>query len=694
MSVSFQEYSAFWILICIILAFGYSFLLYKSESKLAKKIKNWLFAFRFTVVFIITLFLFSPLITRNQFAYEKPIVLVAQDNSQSILKNYQESFYKTDYLKDRSAFIQKLSSKFDVKDLSFGGTLYQDKPIDYSDYKSDLSLVFKESLNAYKNRNLAAIVLASDGIHNYGTDPETYIKNISVPVYTVLQGDSVIEKDLQVKSILNNELVFLKNDFIVEIKINAFDLPKQTGNFKIIHKGKVLWKEIKQIESNKQQFILQAILNADEPGLQKYTFQADILPGESNVKNNKMDFYIDVIQNKQQIALIAAAPHPDLAAIKQSLENNENYKVDLFIADDFNITEISKYQLVILHQIPSSFASMNSLFSTIDSKGIPTWIILGNQNYLDLFNRLPYGLKILNSRANSNEVFATLSNEFQGFNLSEGWSSFLNELPPLIAPFGNYRPSNSLQPLFKQKIGNTETDQALLAFGVNGSAKYSILAAEGIWKWRIQNMKLKGNTILIDELCSKIVQYLSAKDDKRRFKVNIPSRKFDFGEKIFLNAELYNSSYELVNSPDVKLILRDGNKNKYDFVFSKKEKTYELNLGILASGEYDYFAETKLGNEKFEASGSFSVLNNNLEELNTTADFNALRVLSKLSGGKAFKANDYDKIADELLNSNEYKTLAFEEKKTDELINLKWIFVLLLVLLSAEWFIRKFNGLY
>ena len=37
--------------------------------------------------------------------------------------------------------------------------------------------------------------------------------------------------------------------------------------------------------------------------------------------------------------------------------------------------------------------------------------------------------------------------------------------------------------------------------------------------------------------------------------------------------------------------------------------------------------------------------------------------------------------------------LALEDKHYDELVNLKWLFVLIVLLLSTEWFLRKREGL-
>ncbi len=694
MNIGFQDFSIVWILFCAALAIGYAALLYRTETKFPSSIKKILSVFRVLFVFLIALFLFSPLITRNKLNYEKPIVLVAQDNSSSILLNKNKDFYQKEYLENRKEFIDKLSAKFEVKDLSLGATLEDSKTIEYTETKSNLSLLFQEMLNAYKNRNLAAVVLASDGLHNAGAEPESYIRQVQSPVYTVLMGDSTPQRDLRIINLIHNDIVYLKNDFLLEMKLNAFDLKNNNTQLSIEHKGKVVWTAKQTITTNNQQLNLQAILNAYEAGMQKYTLKASVLPGEKNTKNNTRDFYIDVIENKQQIALIAAAAHPDISAIKNSISTNENYNVDLFIADEFNISQLNKYQLLILHQVPSSIASMSNLFASIEKQNIPCWIILGNQSYLDLYNRLPFGLKILNSKANSNEVLAVKQGDFQGFVLSNEWADLLKELPPLTAPFGNYKSSNAMQSLFVQRIGSVISEQPLLSFGNDGQRKYAILSAEGLWKWRIQNMRTYGNTELFDELNSKIVQYLSSKDDKRKFRVTMPSYKIEQGEKVYFKAELYNDSYELVNTSELKMSLRNEQNKNFDYVFSRTEKAYELELSELPAGEYSYQAECVFANNKYNAKGRFSIMQNNLEELNTTANFDALRMYSKLSGGNTFGANEYDKLAEELLNTDRYKTISYEEKKTDELINLKWIFFLLLALITAEWLLRKYHGSY
>ena len=49
-------------------------------------------------------------------------------------------------------------------------------------------------------------------------------------------------------------------------------------------------------------------------------------------------------------------------------------------------------------------------------------------------------------------------------------------------------------------------------------------------------------------------------------------------------------------------------------------------------------------------------------------------------------------ITDELDKNEQIKTISYEDRKYEELINFKWLFALILLLLSVEWFLRKRNG--
>ena len=57
-----------------------------------------------------------------------------------------------------------------------------------------------------------------------------------------------------------------------------------------------------------------------------------------------------------------------------------------------------------------------------------------------------------------------------------------------------------------------------------------------------------------------------------------------------------------------------------------------------------------------------------------------------------FSATNFDKLGEAIALRDDVKPISYTEKQLDDLLNLKWIFFLLLALFSVEWFIRKRNG--
>ena len=55
---------------------------------------------------------------------------------------------------------------------------------------------------------------------------------------------------------------------------------------------------------------------------------------------------------------------------------------------------------------------------------------------------------------------------------------------------------------------------------------------------------------------------------------------------------------------------------------------------------------------------------------------------------------DLDKLAELIKKQGTVKPVMYEQKDYRDLINQKWVFFLILFLITAEWFIRKRNGAY
>ena len=78
--------------------------------------------------------------------------------------------------------------------------------------------------------------------------------------------------------------------------------------------------------------------------------------------------------------------------------------------------------------------------------------------------------------------------------------------------------------------------------------------------------------------------------------------------------------------------------------------------------------------------------------MQTTANHQLLYNLAAQSGGKMVMPNQISSLKDIIPKNEKVKTISYEENSYENIINLKWIFVILILLLSLEWFLRKRNG--
>lgn len=290
------------------------------------------------------------------------------------------------------------------------------------------------------------------------------------------------------------------------------------------------------------------------------------------------------------------------------------------------------------------------------------------------------------------EVFAQPTPDFTAFTLSDSSRRKISALPPLLAPFGSYSSPAAGSMLLKQRIGSVETGYPLLAFDDEDSRRIGVLTGEGLWRWQLAEFQTYGNHHALEELFSQGVQYLTANANRQRFTVYPAKNVFDEDENIILNAELYNDALELVNTPDVRINLKSNTGKNYGFLFSRSGKSYQLDAGALPTGEYTYSASTQNGSKQFNTNGQLSVRALNLESRQSAANHQLLRNIAKQSGGEMLLPGQINRLAGLIRKNENIKTVVYEDKRYSDLVDVKWIFALVLGLLSLEWFFRKREG--
>jgi len=667
-----------------------------------------LFAFRAVIVSLLALLIVSPLVRTTTYQPQKPVVLIAQDNSESIKlfgappKSSPEGrasekkvspiggdLEGANWASALAALKKQLGNDYEVHEFHFDKDLKDGLSTTYAGGQTDIATALHQLNDRFVNRNIGALVLATDGLYNQGADPQYEARNIKTNIYTIALGDTIPRRDLLISNINYNKTAFLGNDFEVELLAEAYQSAGENMRLTVTEDGRQVLTQNIPVTSAAFKKVIPVKLNADKKGIRKFTFSLVPVKNELSIQNNTETIYIDVLDARQKVLLLYDGPHPDISVIKQAIESNKNFEVKTSLVSDIATLKPADYSMAIFYQL--SAGSYTKLQSLLPGK-TPVWHITGTQTYLPAFNNAQNIVKINANNQEVQETFAQPVTTFSAFTLTDSTQRKLSNLPPLVAVFGSYTQAGNAAVLLKQKIGNVATNYPLLAFNEDAGRKSAVLAGEGLWRWQLAEYREFGNHHALEELLSQTVQYLTANANRQRFRVYTSKNVFDEGENVLLNAELYNDALELINTPDVKINLKSQSGKNYSYLFTRSGQGYQLNAGILPVGEYTYTAVTSNGKQTFTANGQLTVKQLDLETRQSTANHQLLRTIATQSGGRMLMPNEVDKLAALIRKNENIKTIVYEDKRYSDLIDIKWLFVLILLLLSAEWFLRKREG--
>jgi hypothetical protein len=689
------SYPWWFLVFCILAGAAYAFGLYyrsKKNKGVNTTLTKVLAVVRFVTVSIICFLLLSPLVKNVFRKVEKPIIVIARDNSMSVPLNSDSNYYLNIFPKQMDEFASGLGEDYEVVVYNFGAELKSQDPLNYTEKITNISASMDDIKLRYMNRNLGAIVLASDGLYNQGMNPVYDAASLKAPVYTIALGDTTIKKDALVKEVAYNKVVFLGNQFPIDISVIANKLQGQNTTLSVTHNGKNVFSKNINISGAKFSAFNSCTLTADAPGTQRYRISISKVEGEATVLNNYYDIFIDVIDSRQKILILTEFPHPDIAAWQQAINQNKNYQSEIGIVPGFN-KNLKDYSLVIVHQLPTSSNNASTYIQQITTQQIPVIYTLGNSTNVQNFNAINTGFKVVGNRNNTDDVQGSINPNFTLFGLSENVNKYFGKLPPLSGPYGSsFEISPTTEILAFRKIGNVSTTYPLICFTNINKHKIGVIAGEGIWKWRNYDYEAHKNHEIFYEVMNKIIQYVAVKEDKSFFRIN-SAQQFYENEPIVLFGELYNESYELINEPDVKLDIYSEANTKYSYTFSKSGKSYRLGAGILPVGEYRYDGTVQYKGKTLKKSGKFIVKPIQLEALNTSANHDMLNKLSITTDGKMYYPQQLNELKKELTTSKNITSVAYKQKQLRDLIYYKWLFFLLLFMLGFEWFVRKREGL-
>jgi len=539
--------------------------------------------------------------------------------------------------------------------------------------------------------NLGAVIIATDGVFNKGSNP-VYAKNLEFPVYSLALGDTISQKDLILKNLMHNKLAFLGNRFPLRVYIAAEKCPETKALLSIFREGKLIYEKEFDLPLQSDIKMLDIELPADKLGVQQYDLKLEYLDDEISYDNNTASFVINVIDNRNKVLVLGEGPHPDIGAINFALKDNPDFEVRLEYIDSYT-GSISDYNIIVLHQLPSNINNAAAILADIEKNKLPVLFILGSKSSLAAINNLDRGLSINSKSINTDDAEPYFNSEFVAFGTGFDEKTFFEEMSPLKVVFGDYKVLADSKIFLYQKINGVKTDKPLILFSEQNGIKTGFVTGEGIWRWRIDDFKSNSGHENFKALINRILQYMIVK--KMQDKLMVESKQvFSENENVVFTAEFYNEAFEFVSELDVEMILTDSEGKEYTYMFGNSGEAYKLDLGRMKAGTYDYLVKTEFDGKLYTDIGKIIIKEINVEALNTTANHIVLTQLAELTGGNVFYPDEMSKIPDAIVNNDKIASIAYEREKLYTITDLFYLFFVILAFAATEWILRKFWGGY
>ncbi|WP_339627141.1 VWA domain-containing protein [uncultured Maribacter sp.] len=673
-----ETITVLYIVLAAIVALGIVVLQYVYKQKAKSNVYLLLAFLRFIGIFGLLILLINPQFSKKSYSLEKPNLVILVDNSSSISENKDEIKDLISKLKSSD----EISNRFKISDYRFGSELGVLDSLTFEDKNTNIY----KSLSALKDifgREQTVTLLLSDGNQTIGQDYSYFKTDQNSTLYTVVLGDTTKYKDLSVGSILTNKYAFLKNKFPLETYISYQGITAVSATVTVKMNDRIVHRENLNLNNESNFKAISIEIDANTVGIKNLIVEISQLPEERNIANNRRSTSIEIIDEKTKIGLISDILHPDLGTLKKAIESNEQREVSI-LKPNVATSVLDEMDLFIFYQPTVGFKAS---LDFAKSKNANTFIITGSHADYSFLNETNIGFEI-ESGYPQQEVFALLNNSFSKYDISK---FDLTDFPPLLSDAGPIVFQKPYETLFGTQIKGLNVQQPLLSVIEDDSKKQALLVGENLWKWRMQTFRNTGNFINFDEFIGNLIRYLTS--TKNRSRLNVEYEKvYEGSTNAIITATYFDEAFLFDPNAKMKIRVKDKKTNSsQDNPMVLKNGYFEADLSNLLTGEYDFTVSVE--NEVKSESGSFVISEFDIENQFVSSDNLKMERLALNSGGKQFYPSQIDALKRELIENDSYVPTEKSIENVVSLIDFKFLLAIIVFAFTAEWFIRKYNGL-
>jgi len=662
-----------------------------------------LISIRTIILTLLFILLFEPKLTVIDIEEQKPIIPIFIDNSSSILYHDASVKERINELIENAPTSKEVNFEYyffdaepkkisldSIKNLSFDGGLTNFEKV-FNNLKAD-------------ERYITSAIILSDGIVNDGSSSIYQVAELNFPVYTIGIGDTTKTTDAYVKNILNNRFIYKETPTVIAAEISNQNLADEVAVVSFKENNRVI--ESKQIKLNSSGINRVTFdYYPEEAGKQLISIEINRLENETNFENNIQSKFIDIIENKLKLLVIGGSPSADFSAVYQSLKAIDEFSVSKylqissteFISDNLN-QKLDSAEVIVLVNFPYKNTPTNIIQQVkekIERSNTPFFNLIGSDIQLLNLSQVQELLPFIQS-GNYNELYLaqpSFSEQHASMILDEELRRFNKlELPPVAYPNVGFRVKPGSQVIATSRINNISTDFPMIVSQNTPAYRSITLIGSNIWRWRTTSERREIN--FFDQLIYNFIQWLRVADNQRKFFVETSKDIYAVGETIEFIGEIYDDKLEPVRDASITLDIENSG-NSFSLKLEHEDNgIYKGQLNIPYKGDYSFKAEAEIGGIKSKTyNGKFNIGQLDLEKIETVLQENYLEMIASLTGGAYYYIdNSFGMLRDiETIYRNNIKRTTLTS--TYDPLSFESLLLIIILLLTLEWFIRKKEGM-
>jgi uncharacterized membrane protein len=731
------------ILIFLLAAAFIYFIYLRPRSRLPKRTTAALIALRATLLIVMIGLLLRPVVVVSSAIPRTSYVALLVDDSLSMkLHDVPGGGTRLDTVKQAllnagpNSFLNRLDQKFKTNVYGFSAALTRLKDGNdlYGEGRtSDLTGALDETIKRSSGMPLSAIVLATDGASNVPSDIANTLRELrarDIAVFTIGVGDTAKPLDAELTRINMPRRVLVGS----RVNIETFVGLSGYGATKVLLGVREDGHAIKTEEFNLRGNDTEAInleITPTTPGVHRYTVEITPLDGEITVDNNKQDALVEVVEGPLRILHVEGEPRWELGKIREALQLNEKnltlvslqrtgenkfYRQGVGnqteLATGFPKTEeeLFSYDALVIGSVEAGFFSADQLRSIeafVARRG-GGLLALGGRLSFDggkykgtpLDDLLPLSLTggpVDNANSYTPVYKPTLTGAGESHPITRldddraANQKIWNELPPISVSevLTNVKPGATVL-LEARKIDNSGAHVPLLVQQRYGRGQTLALTSSDTWRWRMR-MDAKNNSH--ETFWRQLLRYVVS-TTPQQIEISTAKDVYSMDETVNIVADVRDKKFNAVGDAHATARVTKPSGETVDvplrFTTLDNANTY--------TGE---FKADELGQHRIELLGTSATLGQlnaqsnvlvsdlNREYYSAAQNSDLLKRIATETGGKYYTPAQVQSLLDDLT----YRQTPYSERVTKDLWDMPVNFVLLIGLLSAEWFLRKREGL-